>query len=438
VKENLWVKKFLEVGRSRRLLVTLTLTAILALSIGSTAVQSVGAHATTWHVHPGQKIQTTLDSASARDTIIVDRGEYHQSVVIKKSISLVGDGAILDGNPPADSYLAPDAVTIAGGVSGVTIKQFEIRYYSNGIQASNGDTRNVKVIGNVIHDTDTAINVGNDGAGLHQNWFIAENTLLNNGYGIHLSGENAVISNNIVKQFGTYGIYVQGEDIVISKNTVEESKGYFSGIFVGRTGEDERDSRHITIIGNVVTNAPTGMLLVTEAKEAQLDDIKIMSNKVSQCGNGIVVEKLASFSGPITSVVISGNQVDNNAYVGIVLQLVIYANVAGNRVNDNGHSGIEVTSGSSHIEVTMNLIVHNGRYGIEIAGSDYNKVTGNTVKANGWSKPEISAGIALDSTSDYNVVTLNLAKGNVQFDLYYDGTGMGNVWKLNTYDTKNW
>ena len=82
---------------------------------------------------------------------------------------------------------------------------------------------------------------------------------------------------------------------------------------MGRTGEDKRDSRHITIIGNVVTNAPTGIHLMTFFEEAQLDDIKIMSNKVSQCGDGIVVGKLASYSGPITNVVISSNQVDNNA-----------------------------------------------------------------------------------------------------------------------------
>ena len=233
MKKNLWVKKFLEVGRSRRLLATFTLAAILALSIGSTAVETVNARATTWHVYPGQSIQAALNSASAGDTIIVHKGVYHQSVVIKKSISLVGDTAILDGSTPADggTVLTSDAITIAGGVSGVTIKRFEIRDYSNGIQASNGDTRNVKIMDNVIHDTDTAINVGNDGTGLHQNWFIDQNTLLNNGAtGIHLSGENAVISNNIVKKFGSYGIYVQGEDIVISKNTVEESPLLFWNI----------------------------------------------------------------------------------------------------------------------------------------------------------------------------------------------------------------
>ena len=85
----MWVAKSLEVGRSGRLLATFTLAAILALSIGSTAVETVGARATTWHVHPGQSIQAALDSASARDTIIVDRGEHHQSVVITKSMSLV-------------------------------------------------------------------------------------------------------------------------------------------------------------------------------------------------------------------------------------------------------------------------------------------------------------------------------------------------------------
>jgi parallel beta-helix repeat protein len=387
-----------------------------------------------------------LDSASAGDTIIVHRGVYHQSVVITKSISLVGDGAILDGTHPADTgtTLTSSTITISQGVSDVSTRGFEMRDYSeHGIQAWNDGTRNIKVTNNVIHDiSGDAINVGNDGTGLHQNWFIAKNTLVNNVQCIHLSGENAVISNNTLKGFDGYGIYVQGKDIVISKNTVEESQ-HSSGIFVGRTGRDNRDSERITIIDNVVRNTPTGcILLVTFSQEAQLHDISIMSNKVSHCGDGIVVEREASFSDPITNVVISDNQVDNNVGIGIIVQGVSYAKVAGNRVNDNGHSGIGVIWGSSHIEVMMNLIVHNGRHGIEIMGSDYNRVIGNTVKANGLSEPEVSAGITLisssDSTSDYNVVMLNLAKGNVQFDLYDDGTGTGNVWKLNRYDTKNW
>jgi parallel beta-helix repeat protein len=360
---------------------------------------------------------------------------YHQSVVITKSISLVGDGAILDGSPPADggTVLTSDAITIAGGVSGVTIKQFEIRDYSmDGIQASNGDTRNVKITNNVIHDTGTAINVGNDGNGLHQDWFVAQNTLLNNGYGIHLSGENAVISNNIVKQFGTYGIYVQGEDIVISKNTVEESNGYLSGIFVGRTGEDKRDSRDVTIIGNVVTNAATGMLLATSAEEAQLNDIKIMSNKVSQCGgDGIVVEKMASYSGPITNVVISYNTVDNNGGAGIIVQGVTQGQVSANTVtNSESHSGI-ILIDSSKITVAGNVVRNNLLDGIEINSSNDNTVIGNTVSGNTW-------GIVLVEGSSDNVIMSNRAKGNTQYDLFWDGTGTGNVWKLNTYDTKNW
>ena len=164
-------------------------------------VQTVEAGTHTWHVYPGQSIQNALDSASPRDTIIVHKGVYHQSVVIKKSIILVGDGAILDGTNADGGTVLSDAITIAGGVSGVTVKRFEIRDFGRfGIQASNDGTSNINIVANLIHDiSNAAVNLAGTGAGLQENWLINGNTISNAAVGIAASQvRRLVISNNLL------------------------------------------------------------------------------------------------------------------------------------------------------------------------------------------------------------------------------------------------
>lgn len=419
MEKNVWVTKSLEVGRSGRLLVAFTLTAILALSIGSTAVQSVGARINTWHVHPGESIQAALDSASARDTIIVDRGVYHQSFIITKSISLVGDAAILDGSPPADggTVLTSDAITIAGGVSGVTIKRFEIRYYSYGIQASNGRTSNINILANVIHDISIAGVNAAGGTALPENWFINGNTIRNFGIGIDVSqGRRVVISNNLADQSS-------------------QGAGEFgAGVRVDIQPDSTLDSETVTVTGNKITRAFTGIYIASMSAHAQLRHIVVISNRVSSCGDGIDILQFTTDARPIEDVVVSYNTVDNNVGVAILLQGVSRGQVLANTLTNNlGLFGAGmVVAYSSRITISRNLIRHNNVDGIEISSSNDNMVIGNTATDNGrW-------GIALKDGSSRNVIMSNRAKGNIEYDLFDDRTGTGNVWKLNSYDTKNW
>ena len=201
--------------RSSKILVALILAVILVLSIVFITIQLQRVSPTTRHVYPGQSIQDAIDSASPGDTIIVHEGEYHQSVVITKSISLIGDEAILNGTSPSDlGTTLADAITIDEGVSGVTIKGFEIMNYSYyGIQAWNNGTSNIEIINNVIHDMGgTAIVVGNDGTGFHENWFIHNNTIYKSEIGIYVAhGKNVIISNNIAEESFWSGIWVGTE-----------------------------------------------------------------------------------------------------------------------------------------------------------------------------------------------------------------------------------
>jgi len=79
----------------------------------------------------------------------------------------------------------------------------------------------------------------------------------------------------------------------------------------------------------------------------------------------------------------------------------------------------------------MEVVRHNALDGIEIDSSNDNTVTGDTVSDNTW-------GIVLIEGSSGNLIMSNRAKGNTEYDLFWDASGTGNVWKLNIYDTKNW
>jgi parallel beta-helix repeat protein len=245
-----------------------------------------------------------LDSARPGDTVIVHAGVYNQSVVITKSINLIGDGATLDGTPPADSgtTLQNDSITIEQGVSDVTVRNFEIRNYlgtgGHGITAWNNGTSNIQIINNVIHDTGIAINVGNDGTGFHEIWFISNNTVYKNGIGIYVA---------------------HGKNVVISNNIAEES--FWSGIWVGTEIGSTFNTEHIEVINNTVTNSGSGIYVLSSSEEAELKEITITNNTVSDCGeDGIVVLKLSEDCKNSRDVLIHDNTVDNNGGAGTFLR----------------------------------------------------------------------------------------------------------------------
>jgi parallel beta-helix repeat protein len=202
------------------------------------------------------------------------------------------------------------------------------------------------------------------------------------------------------------------------------------------------DSEGVTVTGNKITHASSligqAIYVTSSSATAHLKHIVVIRNTVSNNGGGgIFIGQIYSPTyPPIEDVVVSFNTVDNNGGTGIDLQgPVTGVQVSANTITNNGLDGIHSLI-NSKITISGNLIRHNLRDGIVIVSSNGNQVIGNTVS-------ESRYGIYLATGVGFtppirNVIMFNTAKGNFVYDLYWDGTGTGNVWKLNSYDTKNW
>jgi hypothetical protein len=71
---------------------------LVAGMLGATLVLAPAASAATHEVHPGESIQAAVNHASPGDTIVVDPGVYHESVVVNKDhLTLHGAGAASNG-----------------------------------------------------------------------------------------------------------------------------------------------------------------------------------------------------------------------------------------------------------------------------------------------------------------------------------------------------
>jgi parallel beta-helix repeat protein len=200
-------------------------------------------------------IQEAINAASAGDTIYVKTGTYYESVVVNKTVSLVGesrDNTILNGTSP-DSEVIVEAGNVeisnftftgwlgniwVNATTDVTIVDSTIIFNVIGVYAKN--SRNVTVENNILAgtllnsqgillDNSTECNVINNtitGA-LYEGvrlWYsssnvIRGNNITNNDDGIFLieSSQNSILDNVISDNAGP-GIYF--DDVGDSNNTI--------------------------------------------------------------------------------------------------------------------------------------------------------------------------------------------------------------------------
>jgi hypothetical protein len=201
----------------------LALTLVLALA--GLAATAGTAGAATWNVWPGHSIQRAIRHASAGDTIIVHRGVYRESLVIRKNrLHLIGRHAVLK-QPAHPRGLcarldAPEVpgICVLGGVDtstgapsgrarvGVHIRGFRVRGFSgdgiflyhvagtritHDVAAHNGG---YGIAGFVQHGGAYLRNRSHDNAepgfylgdSPHADYVIAHNRAWNNQYGIFI------------------------------------------------------------------------------------------------------------------------------------------------------------------------------------------------------------------------------------------------------------
>jgi len=281
---------------------------LLAIAIGvicmlNMAVATPVLASTEIHVYPGDSIQAAVDAASPGGTIIVHKGEYHQSVVITTgSITLKGIGKIiLDGTAPADAgtTLSLIGIMLSDGASGVTITGFEIRGFGLAVHLSYGSQGN-EVLNNEIADSSfIGIMASGSSGNLIKNNIITNSNISAlgvGGMGVVLeqhSHKNKVINNKITDSV-TAGIYVDENS---TGNLIEKNKVSNSGA-AGIVIDDSHDND--VIENNVTDSAQWGIVLVRTASGNL-----IKKNKVFDSGEFDLFE--ADLSG-------IGNVWENNRY----------------------------------------------------------------------------------------------------------------------------
>ena len=242
-------------------------TAAVALATGTMIPSAIGDTAdTTIVVHPGDSIQSAVDSAHPGDTIVVEAGTYHQNVVIQTNgITLKTDGKVT---------LKPSSTP---GLCDDPEDQMGICVVPADIDPSTGAytnrVKNVKITGFRIKDF-TGFGIFGYGT---QNLKIWGVRAIDNGvYGIaRFDGIGGYIKHSWATGSDEAGIYVG--DSPEAHARVEDNKSWNNGI-----GVFVRHVHFATVKENVTRHNCIGIFLLDDGQPEGSGNTRVVENRVDE------------------------------------------------------------------------------------------------------------------------------------------------------------
>lgn len=335
------------------------------------------AAATVVHVSPGHSIQAAIDAATGPETIVVDPGTYHESLLIQKDgITLQGGG-----DEPGETVLlqptqVPENACIAatGAVSGICVLAKTFDQNGNPLSLVNHTTiENLTVNG---FQAQGILAVGADGI------TVRDTSLNNDGdYGVFsLQSTDITYVDNRAKGAGEAGFYVGDSPNAEAVETNNVSSGNQFGFFF-------RESHHGTLSGNTAKGNCAGFVVLDAGGTTGAGDVTIRDNKASANDRFCPAVPPPSMEAHPP---ISGN--------GIALIGAVRTTVADNNVFNNVNTSTTASPFSAGILVTS---------AAPFGGVD---PSNDTVKSNEMS-------------------------GNQPADIVWDGTGSGNAFITNQCHT---
>jgi len=278
------------------------------------------------------KIQDAINDAKDGYIIYVYPGYYNESIVINRSISLIGVGEekpVIDGK--GNEY------TVLIEADNCTVKRFVIKHGEIGIEINGSHT------------------------------LLENNVIEFSGIGIEIYASNNKIKNNTVRKCVGIGIYVESSNNSIINNTVANNKA--TGIFIFG-----HNARFNTISYNNVTRNFHGME-IDFTKNCTISFNHVYKNKQY----GISIDICENMS-------ILNNSIHDHTYGGLQLMDCSYSIVEGNEIYENS-AGIMVQSSYTWGEhfnlIKRNDVYSNADYGIYVERSLYNVFTQNNLINNG-------------------------------------------------------
>ena len=314
-------------------------------------------------------IQQAVDDATDGDTVIVHSGTYYEHVMIGQSLTIIGDGAIIDAG---GEFQCLDMRSTSGSIRGFTVQNGDI-----GIALSHASNINVE-----------------------------GNTALNNKVGFHLwDSNNNNIKNNVAQGSGHSGISIHGWDGAegSSYNTISnnELSNNGEGIYIYIS------SNYNTITNNEISNNDEGIDIDRSSSYNT-----ITNNEISNNNEGIDIDESSNYNEIINNIIMS------NKYEGIHIHDSCSSNTIADNEISNNDLGIYIETSSNYNEITNNIVMNNKYEGIYIWDScDGNTITDNEVLNN-------DVGICIEDSGD-NLIHHNNLINNSQNA--YDDMG-NNSW----------
>jgi parallel beta-helix repeat protein len=410
-------------------------------------------------------IQEAVNSAGDGDTIFVKAGAYYEHVVVNKTVSLVGEDVgttIIDGGDTGHVvYVVRRGVNITGftvrnsgnvhwpgldagicldGTTGCVIS--ENRVVDNGFAGiSLLNSQYNKIAGNNVSDTgwggihlmnssrNTVFDNILDGNGQQQQWGgginghagshynnIMHNTITDCVYGMfyHDARYNNICKNNI-SAISAIGIWLQDQ---VNYNVVAENTLINCTVGIRLQGPNYGN----VVSGNFLANGQSG-IRVESVSFAEICNNTIIHNYGAEWDAGIRLDS-AGYSR------IHSNLIADN-WRGILLYTSSpHVSIYNNTITDNDFAVRVANGGSSYLNVSDNVIMHNRGYGIGLTGfggaSNYATISRNLIANN-------SDGIALGQYSNYNTIILNNISQN-GYGFYIEYSTQNTIWGNNIVD----
>lgn len=224
-------------------------------------------------------IQKGVDAAGSGYLVLVDSGEYNESVIIEKQIILKAIGSAVIN--PLDVYTL-SAITI-NAVNGIVIDSFEIKNARKGIYLSDSSQNIIK--NNVFNNIAFGIYLDNsDNNNIFNNNIQSKRYLYKQAScGIYLDSSNKnIIEQNIANDLGasnavdhgpTHGICLfTSEENILKDNTAQNNKDTGDGIYLS-------DSHYNILEDNFLADNYNGINLVNSGNN-NLDGNIAENNKI--------------------------------------------------------------------------------------------------------------------------------------------------------------
>jgi len=304
------------------------------------------------------------------------------------SIVVDGDGFTIAGNGSGAG------INNSGGHDAVTIQEFIIANFTNGVLLVNAD--NDVVNNNTFNTSDTAVTITtSNNVNVTAN-NITVRTGITNSYGVYVvSGDDAFIGRNTINtsDLTGYGIYLDGADVIranVTSNTIMTAGASAYGISFSITV-------NATIQNNTVTSSAGG---IQNANSFAATNTNILDNHITGgMGIGIAYANDTRIEGNTINTTTGGN-----AAIYLLASTAIRTTIRSNTIASSQQIGVHV-AGAPNTTIYNNTI-SSGDDGIYIQSSPTNlNITSNSIRTHtNTNAPGIYGVSGDDIIIDQNVI----------------------------------